>query len=110
AGTRPALRRDIRALLAATDRVQVVVTHDPLEAHALADRLVVLEEGRVVQAGTLGDLASRPRSRYVAELAGVNLLAGEATDGRVALDGGGAPGPPGATPGPALPAGPPRPA
>jgi len=89
AATRPALRRDLRALLATTDRVQLVVTHDPLEAHALADRLVVLEEGRVVQTGTLGELASRPRSRYVAELAGVNLLAGEATNGRIALDGGG---------------------
>src|SRR5262249_36811803 len=89
AATRPALRRDLRALLSATERVQLVVTHDPLEAQALADRLVVLEEGRVVQTGTLGELASRPRSRYVAELAGVNLLAGEARDGRIALDGGG---------------------
>ena len=41
----------------------LLVTHDPLDAAALADRLVILEHGRVVQAGTFADVSARPRSR-----------------------------------------------
>lgn len=55
---------------------RIVVTHDPVDAHALVDRLVVLEGGRVTQAGTLGELAARPRSTYVADLLGTNVLHG----------------------------------
>ena len=62
--------------------MRIVVTHDPLDAAALADRLVVLEAGRVVQQGTLAEITARPRSRYVADLVGVNLLAGHAVDRR----------------------------
>jgi molybdate transport system ATP-binding protein len=65
-----------------------VITHDPLEAVALADRLVILERGRVVQTGTTAEVTQRPRSRYVADLVGVNLLRGVATAGQVALGGG----------------------
>jgi len=66
------------------------VTHDPLDAAALADRLVVLEAGRVVQSGGLVDLAARPASRWIADLAGVNLLHGVVADGsRIRLEGGG---------------------
>lgn len=68
--------------------MHVVVTHDPLEAVALADRLVVIEGGRVTQAGTAADVAERPRSRYVADLVGVNLLRGRATGDSVELAGG----------------------
>ena len=55
---------------------RVVVTHDPVDAHALADRVIVLEAGRVTQTGTLGDLAARPRSTFVADLMGTNVLHG----------------------------------
>jgi molybdate transport system ATP-binding protein len=54
----------------------VLVTHDPLEAMALADRVVILEGGRVTQQGTFDDVRRIPGSRYAAELAGVNLFAG----------------------------------
>jgi len=55
---------------------RIVVTHDPVDAHAMVDRLVVLEGGRVTQAGTLVELAARPRSSYVADLMGTNVLHG----------------------------------
>jgi molybdate transport system ATP-binding protein len=69
--------------------VNLVVTHDPLEAVALADRLVVIEEGRIVQSGTAAEVTERPRSRYVADLVGVNLLRGRLDGGVVELESGG---------------------
>jgi molybdate transport system ATP-binding protein len=76
ATTRPALRRELRRHLAESPAARVLVTHDPVEAAALADRLVVVEEGRVVQSGTPAEISQRPRSRYVADLVGVNLYRG----------------------------------
>ena len=64
------------------------MTHDPLDAAALADRLVILEQGRVVQTGTFADVSSRPRSSYVAELVGVNLLEGVGHGDHVVLPNG----------------------
>jgi molybdate transport system ATP-binding protein len=89
ATTRTALRHELRRHLASFDGARLLVTHDPLEAIALADRLVVLEAGRVTQAGTAEEVRSRPRSRYVAELVGVNLFQGRADGGAVRLEGGG---------------------
>jgi molybdate transport system ATP-binding protein len=88
ASTRGPVRRDLRRHLASFPGIRIVITHDPLEAVALADRLVILEYGRVVQTGTPGEVTQRPRSRYVADLVGVNLLLGNATAGQVALSGG----------------------
>jgi molybdate transport system ATP-binding protein len=75
-GTRAAVRRDLRHYLASFDGMRIMVTHDPVDAFALADRVAVIESGRVVQSGTLGDVTSHPRSRYVANLIGVNLVSG----------------------------------
>jgi molybdate transport system ATP-binding protein len=85
AATRAEVRRDLRRHLASFDGTRLLVTHDPLEAIALADRLVVLEGGRVTQTGTPAQVSARPRSRYVAELVGVNLFRGRADGGRVEL-------------------------
>ena len=74
AGTRGDVRRDLRRHLATFDGVRLLVTHDPVDAYALADRVVILEAGRVVQTGTLAEVTARPRSRYIADLVGVNLL------------------------------------
>jgi molybdate transport system ATP-binding protein len=63
--------------------VRLLVTHDPMDAYALADRVVILEAGQVVQTGTLTDMAAHPRSRYIADLVGVNLLAGTGDDGAI---------------------------
>jgi molybdate transport system ATP-binding protein len=87
--TRVAVRRDLRRHLASFPGIRLIVTHDPLEAMALADVLVVLEEGRLVQTGTPAEVSARPRSRYVADLVGVNLWRGRAADDHVVLEAGG---------------------
>ena len=79
AGTRRDVRHDLREHLRSFAGVRVLVTHDAVDAYALADRVAVLEAGRVVQQGTIAEVAARPRSRYVADLVGVNLLTGDAT-------------------------------
>jgi molybdate transport system ATP-binding protein len=89
AGTRLSLRTDLRRHLTSYGGPAVVVTHDPVEAMVLADHLVVLERGRIVQAGRPAEIARRPRTDYVAGLVGLNLYRGEAQAGRVRLDGGG---------------------
>jgi molybdate transport system ATP-binding protein len=89
AGTRVELRRELRTHLNTFGGARVIVTHELLDAVALADRLVVLEGGRVAQSGTVDDVTARPRSRYVADLVGVNLLRGVGNDHEVTLDGGG---------------------
>jgi molybdate transport system ATP-binding protein len=89
AGTRSTVRSLLRRHLADFRGAVVLVTHDPMDAMVLADRVVVLEQGRVVQTGTPGDIARRPASDYVAQLVGVNMLRGQAAVGTVALEGGG---------------------
>jgi len=89
AATRTEVRRDLGRHLASFGGTRLLVTHDPLEALALADRLVVLEGGRVTQSGSPAEISGRPRSRYVAELVGVNLYRGRADGATVQLAGGG---------------------
>jgi molybdate transport system ATP-binding protein len=86
--TRAEVRRDLKHHLASFPGLRLVVTHDPLEAAALADRLVVIERGRLVQTGTPAEVTERPRSQYVADLVGVNLLKGQADHGFVRMPGG----------------------
>jgi molybdate transport system ATP-binding protein len=69
-------RRTLRRALDDFGGVKLLVTHEPLEAMALADRLMILEAGRVVQTGTPAEIRARPRSRYAASLVGLNLLSG----------------------------------
>lgn len=73
---RSELRPLIHATLDGFDGVRILVTHDPVEALTLADRIVVLEEGQVTQCGTPDQLRNAPRTAYVADLVGVNLFAG----------------------------------
>jgi molybdate transport system ATP-binding protein len=87
--TRAEVRRDLRRHLRDFPGVNLVVTHDPLEALALADRLVVIEQGRILQSGSATEVTERPRSRYVADLVGVNLLRGRGRQGVVELESGG---------------------
>jgi molybdate transport system ATP-binding protein len=75
-GARARTRDLIREELARFPGVRVIVTHDPVEASILADRLVLLEEGRVTQIGTPEDIRTSPRSRYAADLVGVNSFEG----------------------------------
>jgi molybdate transport system ATP-binding protein len=89
AGARGDVRRNLRRHLATFDGVRLLVTHDPVDAYALAERVVILEDGHVVQAGTLAEVSAQPRTRYVADLVGVNLVAGVGRDGAIRTVGGG---------------------
>jgi molybdate transport system ATP-binding protein len=89
ASTRVELRRDLRRHLESFRGVRLLVTHDPVEAMAMADRLVVLEHGRVLQSGTPAEVTQHPRSRYVADLVGVNLFRGRASNNVITIAGGG---------------------
>jgi len=88
--TRTQVRGELARQLAEFAGPALVVTHDPLEALVLTDRLLVLEDGRVVQDAPPAEVASRPATGYVAGLVGLNLyrgVQGERT--AVTLDGGG---------------------
>jgi molybdate transport system ATP-binding protein len=83
AHTRLEIRSQLRRHLADFDGATVLVTHDPLDAMVLADRLMVIEGGAVVQQGTPAEVARRPRTDYVARLVGLNLYRGVADGSRV---------------------------
>jgi molybdate transport system ATP-binding protein len=84
------LRTLLREHLSAFPGVSIVVTHTALDAMVIADRLVVLDNGRIVQTGTPTEIAARPRTEHVAALVGLNLVRGAAENGVVTLPGGGA--------------------
>ncbi len=90
ARTRGEVRVLLGELLAGFTGVAVVVTHQAVEAMMLADRIAVMEEGRITQLGPAAELVRHPRSAYIAALMGVNLLRGEASgpteDGMVAFE------------------------
>ena len=87
ATTRLQVRTELRRHLATFAGARLLITHDPVDAVVLADRLVIIEAGRVTQMGTPAEVTSRPGSRYVAQLVGINLLHGTASgDRRVRLD------------------------
>src|SRR5262249_53726855 len=89
AGTRLDVQAELNRHLAEFTGPCVLVTHDPLEALVLADQLIVLEAGRIVQEGTPAHVARQPATDYVAKLVGLNLYTGQANGFQVALTGGG---------------------
>ena len=81
------LRRDvgseIRRLQKSTGTTAIMVTHDRQEAFGMADRIAVLNDGRVEQLGTPRELYRTPASRFMATFVGdANLLAGKVVDGQ----------------------------
>ncbi len=58
----------------------IIVTHDLPDALTLADRVIVLDEGRIVEEGRTTEVLTRPRSRFAARIAGVNLVTGTLAD------------------------------
>ena len=78
ARTRLDTRAQLRGHLASFPGATILVTHDPLDALMLADRLVIVEDGRVVQTGDAATITSEPRTDYVARLVGLNLYRGQA--------------------------------
>ncbi|WP_432398456.1 sulfate/molybdate ABC transporter ATP-binding protein [Pseudarthrobacter sp. L19] len=90
----PLLRRLLKRVLAG--RRAIIVTHDVLDAYMLADTVVVLEAGRIVEQGPTREVLTRPRSKFAAGLAGLNLVPGTVTAGGLLPDpAGGGPGAPG---------------
>jgi molybdate transport system ATP-binding protein len=87
--TKDELRRLLREPLGEQPVTRVLVTHDPIDALTLADRLVIVESGTVMQSGTAADIVGHPATAYVADLVGVNLLLGTGARGTVTLDDGG---------------------
>ena len=87
ARTRLDTRAHLRGHLAAHPGATVLVTHDPLDAMMLADRLVIVEDGTVVQAGDAATITTRPRTDYVARLVGLNLYRGRSAGTAVRLAG-----------------------
>lgn len=82
-GAAAAVRTVLRDVLGAARRTTVLVTHDLLDVFALADRVLVLESGRVAEIGRTADVLAAPRSRFGAQIAGFNLVAGVLEDGGV---------------------------
>ncbi len=79
-------RTDVRHILADISATRILITHDPVEARVLADQLLVMEQGKIVQVGTPEAVAADPRTPWTAGLLDINLLAGHSTGTQVALD------------------------
>ncbi len=77
----PAMRQMLKRVL--VNRTAIIVTHDVLDAALLADRVIVMDRGRIVEQGATADVLSRPRSQFGASIAGLNLLSGTAEHGGV---------------------------
>lgn len=84
---RQSTQRELRRHLQAFAGPCLLVTHQPLEAITLADRLVILEQGHVVQDGPVAEVTRRPRSDWAAGLVGLNLYRGRARGHEVDLGG-----------------------
>ncbi len=89
ARTRLEIRAELRRHLTDFAGPTLLVTHDPLEAMVMTDRLLVIEHGRIVQEGSPAAVARRPATQYIARLVGLNLYAGQREGTSVTLDGGG---------------------
>ncbi len=87
ARTRLDTRAELQRHLAAHTGATLLVTHDPLDALVLADRLVIVEHGAVVQEGDAASVTARPRTDYVARLVGLNLYRGRGSARAVDVDG-----------------------
>ena len=75
----PAVRQTLRRVL--RDRSAVIVTHDVLDALLLADRVIVIDNGLVVEEGPSAHVLAEPRSAFAARIAGLNLIEGTWQDG-----------------------------
>ena len=77
---RSEMREEIRRIHDETKLTTIYVTHDQKEALSLADRMAVMQRGRVVQVGAPPELYQRPRSQFVASFLGeVNMIEGRVT-------------------------------
>jgi molybdate transport system ATP-binding protein len=89
ARTSAAAAAELAAVIRSAGVPVLLVTHDFAQAALLADRIAVMDRGRIVQRGTASELAATPASAFVADFTGASVLTGTARAGVVALDGGG---------------------
>lgn len=75
------LRALLREQLEATESTALIVTHDAVDAAALARRIVVIEDGAVTQAGGVAEVLALPATRFAAAIAGTNRVVGIAENG-----------------------------
>lgn len=86
--TRRDVRRVLAEQLAAFAGPAIIVTHDPIDAMVLADRVAVVERGRITQVGPVEEIRTHPATTYAASLVGTNLLDGVADGTTVELSSG----------------------
>ncbi|WP_206310013.1 ABC transporter permease [Streptomyces sp. A0592] len=87
--TRAHVRHTLRTHLAGFGGVCLIVTHDPVEAVSLADRVLVLADGRALQDAPPAEVSRHPRSPWVARMLGRNAWPGIASADGLALPAGG---------------------
>lgn len=77
-----AIRAVLRGVVSRTGCAVILITHELLDVLTLADRVLVLEDGRISEIGPVADVLSTPRSHFGARIAGINLISGAiAADG-----------------------------
>ena len=89
AGLRLTMRTEIRRIQRELGVTTILVTHDQVEATTMADRVVVMNSGRIEQEGAAEDLYERPATLFVASFVGsppINLFDGQATGGMLRVN------------------------
>jgi spermidine/putrescine transport system ATP-binding protein len=92
---RKAMQLELKQLNREVGATFVYVTHDQEEALTMSDRIAVMNEGRILQLGTPGDIYERPRTRFVADFIGqtnfldVEVVGSDGTTTEVELPGSG---------------------
>ncbi len=81
---REKVRDEVLHLLKVSGTTAIIVTHEAEEAMFMSDRIVVINDGRLMQIGRPSDLYNRPKSKFVAEFFGeVNLIPGIIKNGKI---------------------------
>jgi len=80
AQTRNRLRGELQRMLRVIRRIAIMVTHDYIDALTFGDQICVMDKGRMLQMGSREELLRHPKSRFVADLTGVNFFEGQVSD------------------------------
>ncbi|MDT5093987.1 MAG: molybdate transport system ATP-binding protein [Mycobacterium sp.] len=75
-GAASAIRTVLRPVLTRESKAAVLITHDLIDVLTLADRVLVMESGRIIESGPAAQIVTAPRSSFAARIAGVNLVNG----------------------------------
>ena len=81
AQTRNQVRGELQRMLRVIGRIAIMVTHDYIDALTFGDKICVMDRGRVLQMGPREQLLHHPKSRFVADLTGVNFFEGTISSG-----------------------------